>query len=684
MLDERAAEVQLSLQISRDAPLPVVAVRPEAAITLSRSPKDVNLDLVPHMGFSTDADVLDMVFEPQPIEEILEEGRRHTLHDEAITLVPATPSPPGSVERSFPHIGFGMRADTMDQAFGAPSPADQIALAKKRLSSAARLHAMTPLRGMSDGSVPPEVDHLLGASTHGGGHEGLLSTGGVVRRPGGLSAVDPAAHSALVPSSLAHSGDAEMKPLDALDGMASPPLRQLDFNIDMPGSAGSRGGHIFDLVGFSPATSSDHAGEAGMPLAPLVNEPLEPADIVEALGVDDEPEAAEDAVVEAGAPAEGPPPKKKRRKIKPWFDEITTISKDVYRDASAFTLDLSNGHHIHLPYRRPGLPFTTVSSDMCELLCEPFFKALEVGERRRNARIEREQAAAAAAAAAVTDHAEVAGNALTEAAASPAPRDPTAADGSPPLASGSPEAPAPHSDLLVAPLPPPDSPPPAAVVGPGASSPLPRPPSAHGGADIPVAEAHHSPPPLGGLSSPTPEAHRPLEHGDAVSAYDDPYALASPGAGGDVVMGTSLSAVTGRSPAMSVAEMLGARSVPRDSPEVSPMGAAPSPAMASHSSTMPTPGTAGWSAETPVPNTTVPEAGSPWPASPDGRAEVSSFFSVVKAPPGDAESAARRFMNLLFMHAEGQVVLEQEQAYGDIAINIGPSWPGSVEVTSAA
>ena len=84
-----------------------------------------------------------------------------------------------------------------------------------------------------------------------------------------------------------------------------------------------------------------------------------------------------------GEPATAGPPRKRRRKAKPWFDEATVINKNVYRDPSAFTLELSAGHTIHLPHRRTGLPFTTLSSDMCQILSEPFSWALDIGEQCR-------------------------------------------------------------------------------------------------------------------------------------------------------------------------------------------------------------------------------------------------------------------------------------------------------------
>lgn len=113
-------------------------------------------------------------------------------------------------------------------------------------------------------------------------------------------------------------------------------------------------------------------------------------------------------------------------------------------------------------------------------------------------------------------------------------------------------------------------------------------------------------------------------------------------------------------------------------------GVAPTPVAHSVAAT---PTTAGWSITGAVgedsPAHEAPTAeptALPWPAAPPGEAEVISFFALVKAPPAGADAAARRFLNLLSMHMEGQVTLEQEEPYGDISIHRGLSWPGGLAV----
>merc|ERR1712216_507646 len=124
MGDDRAEEVRISLQTSREMPLPVVAVVPEAALTLNRAPRDVQWELGPEADLTADCN-LDLVFEPPPLEELLEAGRRHTLPEESITLHPATPSPPRSCDSP---LGDGPRseAQVVGEAFGAPSPSSAL------------------------------------------------------------------------------------------------------------------------------------------------------------------------------------------------------------------------------------------------------------------------------------------------------------------------------------------------------------------------------------------------------------------------------------------------------------------------------------------------------------------------------------------------------------------------------
>mmetsp|Transcript_105439 Transcript_105439/g.272962 ORF Transcript_105439/g.272962 Transcript_105439/m.272962 type:complete len:103 (+) Transcript_105439:656-964(+) len=57
-----------------------------------------------------------------------------------------------------------------------------------------------------------------------------------------------------------------------------------------------------------------------------------------------------------------------------------------------------------------------------------------------------------------------------------------------------------------------------------------------------------------------------------------------------------------------------------------------------------------------------------------GAEEGVSFFGLCESPPGGASAAAKRFMNLLVLHMDGAVSLEQEAPYGDILVHQGPSF----------
>lgn len=62
-----------------------------------------------------------------------------------------------------------------------------------------------------------------------------------------------------------------------------------------------------------------------------------------------------------------------------------------------------------------------------------------------------------------------------------------------------------------------------------------------------------------------------------------------------------------------------------------------------------------------------------WPGG-DDNPEVVSFHELARAPPATPEAAAKRFLNLLGMHKEGKVILEQDVPYGDISVHRGPRW----------
>jgi hypothetical protein len=79
LYDDRVEEVRVSLQMSREIPVPAVLPLSKEALTIRSSSRDV----VPwEMALEPDLDVdagLDMVFESPPLQDALAAGRRHTL-----------------------------------------------------------------------------------------------------------------------------------------------------------------------------------------------------------------------------------------------------------------------------------------------------------------------------------------------------------------------------------------------------------------------------------------------------------------------------------------------------------------------------------------------------------------------------------------------------------------------------
>ena len=63
-----------------------------------------------------------------------------------------------------------------------------------------------------------------------------------------------------------------------------------------------------------------------------------------------------------------------------WFDINTTIPRENYKDQSAFTVSTTEGW-INLPHVSSRCPYPTLSSDMCDRLCESLFRARGFTER---------------------------------------------------------------------------------------------------------------------------------------------------------------------------------------------------------------------------------------------------------------------------------------------------------------
>lgn len=328
--------------------------------------------------------------------------------------------------------------------------------------------------------------------------------------------------------------------------------------------------------------------------------------------------AAEGARAAAEGAAEQPA-KKRRRKPKPWLDEKTEIPRDEYHDTTAITRYPLYEYDLTLPHRHPNIGLTTTFGDLCPMLCELFLRAPVVGEKRRRACADSMEAAAAPAAA----------------------------------TPGAPEQPASRAGstsrrVAVTPGSSPGAPSPGAPSSLGAPSP--------GALPSPAAPAAPSVPVSPGMAYPSPEMPGAPPSPPGPPSPFEPMQV-------DVDMGPGLETPTG-------AEMdvvMGAESTGRQ--------------LVLREDTPP-----------PVQRQAVRDAGVDIEAvgaiqkhqlkgvlGPSGAEESKvSFIRMCEGPPGGADSAARRFMNLLLLHMEGSVSLKQDEAYGDIAIGRGPMWAATM------
>jgi len=83
-------------------------------------------------------------------------------------------------------------------------------------------------------------------------------------------------------------------------------------------------------------------------------------------------------------------PRRKRRRRSIWFDEEhkTAIPLERYDDTSKITRANPCEYGIFLPHQSYHIRFTTAFGDLCPVLCDPLRRAADVGARQRIARIE--------------------------------------------------------------------------------------------------------------------------------------------------------------------------------------------------------------------------------------------------------------------------------------------------------
>jgi len=86
--------------------------------------------------------------------------------------------------------------------------------------------------------------------------------------------------------------------------------------------------------------------------------------------------------------------RKRKGRLGLWWDSKVSLTEEEHSRAfkdpeklSKITLNDSQLRaYYHLPHKKEGLPFTTITSDVCDSLAEPFRKAIGVGRRRREAK----------------------------------------------------------------------------------------------------------------------------------------------------------------------------------------------------------------------------------------------------------------------------------------------------------
>merc|ERR1740121_1576151 len=74
-----------------------------------------------------------------------------------------------------------------------------------------------------------------------------------------------------------------------------------------------------------------------------------------------------------------PPLPKRRRKVKPMFDQDKEIPAAEYNNISKITRRNVVDYTLFLPHKSPEVGLTTIFSDLCVELCEPFLRAAQVG-----------------------------------------------------------------------------------------------------------------------------------------------------------------------------------------------------------------------------------------------------------------------------------------------------------------
>jgi len=664
-LEEEADEVRNALltSLASGPGLAKVAAVSASAVTLRHQTGEA-----PSLDLGVGAGSLDMLMEPElpalEVEASLQEGRRHVAPLELITLSPGTPRRPPELPSFRDSEGFG-------EGFGAASAEDYAAMAavgEAALQLPAGNSPASPDKGATD-EEPPALDFLLGASPGAPGAPdfdgGSLDCGGDVVM-GGLD--DDAAMAAIaadaadvasmeLPPSAEDVDDAaeertggetaeekeEDQELALVQGEAVTPtskrvVRALEFDtpkLPPPENRGPgpRQNLLARLMELSPPRP-DAPPRNGAGLVAVDEQPMLPA-------------------------------KKRRRKQVQWLDEQTVISERAYHDTGSITRATPLEYGIFLPHRNHQVGLTTTLSDLCPMLCEPLQRAAVIGEKRRRARAEE---AAAMAAAATSQGPNPGSAAASTSSRSPAaraePEDVTPSRSSRPRAQ-EPEDGAAATDAE-------DSSLQLLLASPGLPS-----PTRKRGAASPEGEATDA-----DAERPEEDLGTEAEEGtgeDRSQRYEEPDAMDVDAEFGG---GSSPLPPAPASPPASVArgeEGLQVVSCPPLAAERVPE--APRAVQQGDSGGSFRPDLRRVQVKLEAEENLDSVAVSAEQArqlrealAPEGEAASVSFLGLCDTTSLSCAEAARRFVDLLALHMEGAVSLDQEEPYGDISVGKGPDW----------
>jgi len=418
-LENRAEEVRSALQfsLSTGPGLPTVPTVSAASVTL-RHP-----GVVPVLDFGDAVPGLDMLMEPElpdlEVEASLEEGRRHVAPLATITL------------------SSGPTAEPIVEIddFGAPSAEDQASMAAVGQSALQMVDAVFEDKGTEPPASPPipeteevgqeaepetemevdkegsaaevpPLDFLLGASSPGPSPaRSLLST--TEGEGFGASHALAAEKAAQQAEAFAREAVAAAEEVAAIrQGEECSDLPPMDFLLRAAPEVSTSEAAIQMKMLLEPQKVAEEVSEILQDLVlPDTENDLDDLDIAmepEAADAEAGPEALEAPEGPEGLEGpEGPEgrelqqqeemqivPRRKRRRRSIWFDEKTQISDRAYNNTSKITRANPFEYGIFLPHQSYHVGLTTAFGDICPLLRDPLRRASEIGARQRKARAE--------------------------------------------------------------------------------------------------------------------------------------------------------------------------------------------------------------------------------------------------------------------------------------------------------